>query len=84
MSRKSSRGPKPATYNLQEAPAPREMAVLEVENQKLCAQAGTLQYQIYVLEHDLIKTNEALRDLNYEAAARQKLDAKQAATKDGE
>lgn len=56
-------------------PVPRSMAEISEENAKLCAHAGTIQYQIYVLERDLDQTNQSIMNANYEAAARQKLDA---------
>jgi len=35
----------------------------------LCAQAGQLQYQLFVFEKDLEIINGKLRELNFEAAA---------------
>lgn len=74
MFRKSSKVSPPKA----KAPVPREMSVLETENQRLCMQAGQLQYQIHVLKSDLENINRTLKDLNYEAAARQKLDKESA------
>ncbi len=72
MSAKSSRKPKP------QAPVPRAKQQIEEDYGRLVAQAGQAQYQVFVYTEDVKRLNEALRNLNYEAAARNSLD-KQAA-----
>lgn len=52
------------------APEPRQMVDIEQDYGKLVAQAGQAQYQVYVYTEDLKRINDALRSLNYEAAAR--------------
>lgn len=53
---------------------PRELPAIQQEYQQKCAEAGMLQYQISVQSEQLATTNEYLRKLNYEAAARNQLD----------
>lgn len=53
--------------------APRSMDEITGEYNQLIAKAGQIQYQIHVHESDLKQTNERLRQLNYEAAERNKL-----------
>lgn len=53
---------------------PRELKVIQQEYQQKCAEAGMLQYQISVQQEQLATTNEYLKKLNYEAAARNQLD----------
>lgn len=53
---------------------PRELSEIHKEYQHKCAEAGMLQYQVAVQSEELGKVNEYLRKLNYEAAARNKLD----------
>lgn len=59
-------------------PPPRQMAEIEQEYGKLVSQAGQAQYQIFVYTEDLQRINDAMRNLNYEAAARKNLDAQEA------
>lgn len=59
-------------------PPPREMAEIEQEYGKLVSQAGQAQYQVFVYSEDLNRINDAMRNLNYEAAARRNLDAQKA------
>lgn len=59
--------------------APRVREDIEYEYGRLVTQAGQTQYQIAVYEQELERLNDSLKDLNYEAAARQKLDAEAAA-----
>lgn len=75
MSAKSRKGP--TKVSLQEKP-PRTMAEINEDYGRLVAQAGQAQYQIFIFTEDLKRINEGLRNLNYEAAARQKLDEKAA------
>lgn len=60
----------------QAAPPPRPLPEIEVQNAQLCDHAGRLQYQIFVFQRDLERTNETIMNLNYEAKARKDLDAK--------
>lgn len=55
-------------------PIPRKIEEIKADNDKLVTNAGIVQYQVYALERDLKQINEAIVNLNYEAAARQKLD----------
>lgn len=70
MSSKSSKGPK--KVNLP-PPTPRELPEIESDYGRLVSQAGQAQYQVFVYTEDLKRINENLRNLNYEAAARNKL-----------
>lgn len=53
---------------------PRAMEEINQEYSRVLAQAGQLQYQIFVYEEDLLRVNDLLKKLNYEAAARQAAD----------
>lgn len=57
-------------------PAPRTMDEINVEYGRLVSQAGQAQYQAYVYSEDLKRINQELKNLNYEAAERKRLDAK--------
>jgi predicted nucleic acid-binding Zn-ribbon protein len=61
----------------------RTMADVQQEYQNLCAKAGQAQYQIAILSKDLEMLNDALRDLNVEAATIQ-MQQSQAAKKAAE
>lgn len=56
-------------------PMPRELSQIEEDYGRLVSQSGQAQYQVFVYTEDLKRINEQLRNLNYEAAARNKLDA---------
>lgn len=47
----------------------RSIEEIQQQYQGLCLRAGHLQYQIHAHELDLEQVNNALRDLNLEAAA---------------
>lgn len=51
--------------------APRELAEIQREYVQLCTRAGDLAYKIDCHKRDLALVTEALRDLNFEAAAAQ-------------
>lgn len=57
---------------------PRKFKVIQDEAAQLNAQAGQLQYQVFVYQKELDLTNDLLMKLNHEAAARQKLDKEEA------
>jgi len=59
--------------------APRKLEEIQAEYQRLCLQAGHIQYQMSTLEKDLSLLNEQMRDLNLEGAAAQKAAAEAAA-----
>lgn len=63
-------------------PVPRKIEEIKADNDKLVTNAGIVQYQIYALERDLKQINEVMVNLNYEAAARQKLDKDEQAQKE--
>lgn len=72
MSAKSSKKPKA------KQPVPRAKDAIEQDYGRLISQAGQAQYQVSVYTEELNRMNEALRNLNYEAAARNQLDAQSA------
>lgn len=78
MSAKSSR---PAKKVNLPPPTPRLKAQIEEDYGRLVAQAGQAQYQVFVYEEEVKRINEQLRNLNYEAAARNDLDRKEAEKK---
>lgn len=53
---------------------PRELTEVQTEYQRLCANAGQLQYQLRVYERELERINNQLEGVNREAAARVELD----------
>jgi len=53
---------------------PREMKEIEQEYQQQCYQAGSLQYQIKILNKELDNINGRIEAINKEAAARKQLD----------
>ena len=53
---------------------PRALDEITKEYNNLCAQAGAIQYQIYVYRKELEQVNQALIRVNGEAAKRNKLD----------
>ena len=59
---------------------PREMPVIEQDYGRVIAQAGQAQYQLAIFTKDLARLNETLESLNYEAAARKKLEEKNVKT----
>lgn len=61
-----------------ELPAPRSLEEIMKEYQPLKVTAGDIQYQIFALGKNLARINEEMERLNYEGAARQKLDAEAA------
>lgn len=75
MSAKSSRPSK--KVNLP-PPTPRDKAAIESDYGRVVAQVGQLQYQLHVYGKELTRLNGELENLNYEAAARNQLDAKAA------
>lgn len=80
MSKKSS---KPAKkVNL--PPVPRALGAIEEDYGRLVAQAGQNQYQQFVLVEEQKRINDALRNLNYEAAARKNLDQQELLAKQKE
>jgi hypothetical protein len=54
---------------MEENKTERTMEEVQKEYSLLCAQAGQLQYQIFIHKKDLEITNDKLRKLNFEAAA---------------
>lgn len=58
-----------------ETPQPRELKELKAEHETISAQAGAAQYQVHIFGKELARLNQQLESLNYEAAARNKLDA---------
>lgn len=64
---------------------PRSIPEIQVEYQNLCLKAGQLQYQVAALNKELEIVNDAIRDLNFEAAASKKAedDAKAASEAKG-
>ena len=58
----------------------RTIEQIKTEYADLCARAGHLQYQVFTHTKDLELVNNALRDLNFEAAKVQ-ADAKPSETK---
>lgn len=65
---------------MSEQKASRTLAEVQTDYQTLCMKAGHTQYQLYVLNADLVLMNSEIRDLNLEAAAiQQESAAKQAA-----
>lgn len=75
MSGKSSRKAKP------KAPPPRAKDAIEQDYGRAISQAGQAQYQVSVYQEELKRMNEHLRNLNYEAAARNQLDRQEAEPK---
>ncbi len=53
---------------------PREMAAIEADYRQLAAEAGQTQYRIVIAQEELKNTNDKIRLINNEAAARQQLD----------
>jgi len=68
----------------QKNPEPRSLEEINKTYGELCARAGELQYKITVDTDQLKQINEALRNVNYEAAARQTLDKQAADVKKAE
>jgi len=62
----------------EEQKEPRKFEEIKAQYEQLRARSGDVQYQIYALTKDLEKLNEAMVSVNYEAAARQKLDSEAA------
>lgn len=58
-----------------EQPVPRTMDELNTLYTELCNRAGQLQYQVETNKEQLDNINTAIRNINYEADARRKLDA---------
>lgn len=58
---------------------PRKLEEIQSEYGQTANNAGQLQYQIYILSSELETTNQLLRALNNEAAARNQLDKQTAA-----
>ena len=58
--------------------AKRTIPEIQQEFSQACAKAGHLQYQIYVFGEDLKLVNEAIKTLNFEAAAVSQDEAKKA------
>lgn len=54
---------------------PREMAEIKAENQDLTAKLGTVQYTVHAYQKEANTLLQRIEGLNYEAAARNKLDA---------
>ncbi len=74
MSNKSARKVNlPKTTNV-----PRDLPAIEADYIQLRSEAGQVQYQLHVFNKDLVRLNERLENLNYEAAARKELDSKAA------
>ena len=68
-------------------PAPKTPRSLDEINQdygRLASQLGQASYQVFVFEMDIQRMNDELRELNYEAAARNALDKKAAAPQEEE
>ena len=81
MSSKSSKGPK--KINLpKETSTPRQLPEIEAEYGRLVAQLGQANYQVFVFNEDIKRMNEQLRNLNYEAAARQELNKQKPETEE--
>lgn len=53
---------------------PREMVDIQKEYSELCVKAGQIQYQIAVLETELMNINDRLLVVNREASKRSELD----------
>lgn len=64
------------------ASAPRSMNEIVAEFNKLCREAGSLQYELAVKKQHLEQLNKRLSDVNVEAEARKKLDAETASKKE--
>lgn len=58
--------------------APRKLEEIQADYQRLCVQAGHIQYQVFTLNKDLALLNDQLRDLNLEGAAAQECAKKEA------
>jgi hypothetical protein len=65
-------------FKLPKPAVPRAMDLIEQDYGRIIAQTGQAQYQVHVYTEDLKRMNEELRSLNYEAAARKKLDKEEA------
>lgn len=61
-------------FKLPRPQQPRTMELIEQDYGRIIAQTGQAQYQVHVYTEDLKRMNDELRSLNYEAAARKKLD----------
>ena len=72
MSQKSSKKAKPAPA------VPRQRMAIEEEYGRLVSQMGQAQYQVTVYQEEVTRMSAQLRNLNYEAAARQNLDRQEA------
>lgn len=57
---------------------PRTIAQIQDEFNKIALEAGQAQYHVYVYTNDVKEKNEKMRDLNMEAAERNRLDAEAA------
>lgn len=66
---------RPQTPTFDSSPTPRTMEEINKTYSELCGRAGQLQYQIKVNTEQLEEINTALKSVNHEANARQKLDA---------
>lgn len=75
MSKKSSKPAKP------KSPVPRTKDAIELDYGRLVAQSGQAQYQAYIYQEEVKRLNEQLRNLNFEANARQQLDREEAEAK---
>lgn len=53
---------------------PRSMEEIQLDYQRMCANAGQLQYQLRIQSKELEMINQRLEAVNNEAAARNKLD----------
>lgn len=69
---------KPSKASLKTS-VPRALAEIQTEYADLRAKAGDAQYQVHVISKNLEQINARLESINYEAAARQKLDKEEAA-----
>jgi hypothetical protein len=75
----SSKSKRPQSKGSREVRSvPRSSEIIQNEYSQLSFRAGQTQYQIGVYQDELKRMNELMRQLNYEAAARNQLDAQAA------
>lgn len=60
---------KPQAVEVEQQNKSRKVEEIQAEYTQLCCKAGHTQYQISAMQKDLNMINDALRDLNFEAAA---------------
>jgi hypothetical protein len=72
MSAKSRQGKK-VHLGPAKARTPRELDVINKDYAQLVSQLGQTEYQAFVLKEETNRLNALIRDLNYEAAERNKI-----------